>query len=94
MTSAWKGLETLTAWSDDMRLSFDFKGRRVVCTFTFNNLDEFFLWQDYNRESALVYTYSRDLLDVVRVQVDLIYFMQMRFKYGLRAAPKDSESEI
>lgn len=94
MTSAWKGLETLTAWSDDMRLSFDSKGRRVVCTFTFNNLDEFFLWQDYNRESALVYTYSRDLLDVVRVQVDLIYFMQMRFKYGLRAAPKDSESEI
>lgn len=77
-----------------MRLSFDSKGRRVVCTFTFNNLDEFFLWQDYNRESALVYTYSRDLLDVVRVQVDLIYFMQMRFKYGLRAAPKDSQSEI
>lgn len=36
MTSAWKGLETLTAWSDDMRLSFDSKGRRVVCTFTFN----------------------------------------------------------
>lgn len=77
-----------------MRLSFDSKGRRVVCTFTFNNVDEFFLWQDYNRESALVYTYSRDLLDVVRVQVDLIYFMQMRFKYGMRAAPKDIESEI
>lgn len=94
MTSAWKGLETLTAWSDDMRLSFDSKGRRVVCTFTFNNVDEFFLWKDYNRDSALVYSYSRDLMDVVRVQVDLISFMQARFKYGMRAAPPNSQSEI
>ena len=46
-----------------MRLSFDSKGRRVVCTFTFNNVDEFFMWKDYNRDSALVYSYSRDLLD-------------------------------
>ena len=94
MTSAWKGLETLTAWSDGMRLSFDSKGRRVVCTFTFNNVDEFFMWKDYNRDSALVYSYSRDLLDVVRVQVDLVSFMQARFKYGMRKASPDSESTV
>ena len=91
MTSAWIGLETLTAWSDDMRLSFDSKGRRVLCTFTFINIDEFFLWKDYNKDSYLEYSYTRRLDGLVEVVLDLVYFIEQRQKYGLRTSSKDCE---
>lgn len=92
MTSAWKGLETLTAWCDDMSISL--RDRRVVATFVFNNVDEFHMWRDYNRESALVFSEQHDLLGVTTVQVDLLKFMEARFKYGMRKAPPDSESTV
>lgn len=90
MTSAWVGLETLTAWCDDLRLSFESKGRRLICTFTFLNVDEFFLWKDYNKDSYLEYEYTRRLDGVVEVVLDLRYFIEQRFRYGLRTTPKDS----
>lgn len=91
MTSAWIGLETLVAWSDDMRLAFDSKSRRVLCTFTFMNVDEFFLWKDYNKDSCLEYSYTRRLDGLVEVVLDLVYFIKQRQKYGLRTTPNDSE---
>ena len=91
MTSAWIGLETLTAWSDDMRLSFDSKDRRVLCIFTFINVDEFFLWKDYNKDSYLEFAYTRTFDGFVEVVLDLVYFIKQRKKYGLRTTPKDSE---
>lgn len=94
MTNAWRALETLTAWSDGMRLRLDLSRRRFYCEFSFNNRDEFQLWQDYNRDSALVYAYSADFSGVVTVIVDIGFFMDQRFKYGMRKAPADCESSL
>ena len=97
MTSAWKALETLTAWSDDMRLCFDSERRRFVSEYTFLSAEEFHLWRSYNSDTALVYSYSADLLGRVSVAVDIGYFLEQRFKsspYGMRKAQKNSESEV
>ena len=94
MTSAWKALETLTAWSDDMRLLFSPERRRFVSVFTFLNAGEFHLWQDYNRNSALSYTFTVDMMGRVTVTVDVVKFMEDRFRYGMRATKKNSESEV
>ena len=97
MTSAWKALETLTAWSDDMRLRFDSERRRFVSEYTFLSAEEFHLWRSYNSNTALVYSYSADLLGRVSVSVDIGYFLEQRFKsslYGMRKAPQNSQSSL
>lgn len=94
MTSAWKALETLTAWCDDMRLLFLSERRRFVSVFTFLNADEFHMWQDYNRNSALSYTFTVDMMGRVAVTVDVVQFMEDRFRYGMRKAPSNSQSSL
>ena len=77
-----------------MRLLFSPERRRFVSVFTFLNADEFYLWQDYNRNSALAYTFTADMLGRVAVTVDVVKFMEDRFRYGMRATPPNSQSEI
>ena len=77
-----------------MCLLFSPERRRFVSVFTFLNADEFHLWQDYNRDSALSYTFTADMMGRVAVTVDVVKFMQDRFRYGMRAPQKNSESKV
>lgn len=80
-----------------MRLRFDLERRRFVSEYTFLSAEEFHLWRSYNSDTALVYSYSADLLGRVSVSVDIGYFLEQRFEsspYGMRKTQKNSESEV
>lgn len=77
-----------------MRLLFSPERRRFVSVFTFLNAGEFHMWQDYNRDSALSYTFTADMMGRVAVTVDVVQFMEDRFRYGMRKAPQNSQSSL